>query len=69
MKRQMLRRRRSEEGKQIRKQMMRQGIGDHCSFKYKQMEIDSDCPYSSKITTLCAKDNLIIEIYQKKPFN
>lgn len=61
----MLRRRRSEEGKRIRAQMMREGKGDHCSFKYKQMEIEPDCPYSSTITTLTTKDNLLIEIWEK----
>ena len=59
----MLRRRRSEEGKRIRSQMMREGKGDHCSFKYKTFEIDKDCPYSSTITTLTTKDNILIEIY------
>lgn len=65
MRRQMLRRRRSEEGKLIRRQMMRDGKGDHCSFRYKQMEIEANCPYSSTITTLTTKDNRIIEVYLK----
>lgn len=64
MKSQMLRRRRSEEGKAIRRQNMKEGKGDHCSFKYKQMEIEADCPYSSTITTLTTKDNLMIEVYE-----
>lgn len=53
----------SSEGKKVRRQMMQEGKGDHCSFKYKQMEIDADCPYSSTITTLTTKDNLLIEIW------
>lgn len=61
----MLRVRRSEEGKAVRRQMMRTGGGDHCSFKYKQMEIDGSCPYSSTITTLTTKDNRLIEIYKQ----
>lgn len=61
----MLRRRRSEEGKAIRKQMMREGKGDHCSFKFKQMEIDPYNPYSTTLTTFVTKDNLIIEIYKR----
>lgn len=60
---QMLRRRRSEEGKRIRREMMRSGKGDHLSFKYKALEIDADNPCSSTITTLTTKDNLLIEIY------
>lgn len=61
---QMLRRRRSEEGRLIRSRMMREGKGDHCGFRYKQMYIDCRCPWSSALTTFITKDNLLIEIYE-----
>ena len=59
MKVQMLRRRRSEEGKALRRQ-----IGDHVPFSYKQMEIDPSIPYSSTVTTEQVKETLLVEIWE-----
>lgn len=61
--RSMIRRRRSDEGRRVRKVMMAQGLGDHLPFSFKAYEFDTP-PWSSTITTLTTKDNLLIEIWR-----